>query len=75
LIPGLDEVLALDTPGLFGIALSGAGPTVFALGDPDKADRIGSAIVAVFDKHGVRSVFHKLGIDLKGRVQTPLWRN
>src|SRR6266567_3712622 len=31
LIPGFEEILALETPGLLGIALSGAGPTVFAL--------------------------------------------
>ena len=34
LIPGLEEILALTAPGLLGVALSGAGPTVFALATP-----------------------------------------
>src|SRR5207237_3491299 len=29
LIPGFEEILALRTPGMYGLALSGAGPTIF----------------------------------------------
>jgi len=67
LIPGLTEILDLNVPGLFGIAVSGAGPAVFAFGDPHRAQDIGSAIVDLFKKNGVRSVFHELNIDSKGR--------
>src|SRR5207248_877620 len=48
LIPGLEEILALETPGLLGVALSGAGPTVLALADPARAEAVGLAIAAVF---------------------------
>ena len=30
LIPGFEEILALKTPGMYGIALSGAGPTIYS---------------------------------------------
>lgn len=67
LIPGLAEILDLTVPGLFGIAVSGAGPAVFAFGDPHRVQDIGHQIVDVFKKHRVRSVFHELNIDSKGR--------
>jgi homoserine kinase len=68
LIPGFDEILALQTPGLYGVALSGAGPTIFALAEPSKADAVGWEITSVFEKHGVRSLPHIVGIDTEGRV-------
>src|SRR5262249_33905034 len=46
LIPGFDEILALRTPGMYGVALSGAGPTIFALAEPAKADVVGWDITA-----------------------------
>ncbi|MGH9563438.1 MAG: homoserine kinase, partial [Terracidiphilus sp.] len=53
LIPGLSEVLALPRmPGLLGVALSGAGPSVVALAT-EKIDEIGKAIAACFDRHGL----------------------
>jgi homoserine kinase len=68
LIPGFEEILALRTPGMFGIALSGAGPTIFALADPAKADEVGWEITGVFEKHGVRALPHVVNIDTEGRV-------
>ena len=50
-VPGLNEMLALDVPGLIGVALSGAGPSVLALADA--GSRAGESVRAVFAKHGV----------------------
>src|SRR5262245_37326726 len=68
LIPGFEEILALRTPGMYGIALSGAGPTIFALAEPAKADAVGWEITAVFEKHGVKALPHVVNIDTEGRV-------
>ncbi|HYW54960.1 MAG TPA: homoserine kinase [Dongiaceae bacterium] len=54
MVPGLDEMLALDDPALVAVALSGAGPSVLALVREDP-ERIGRLIAAVFARHGVRS--------------------
>src|SRR5438067_6909306 len=55
LIPGFEEILALKTPGLLSVALSGAGLTVLAIAEPQSAETVGSAIVRVFEKHGVKA--------------------
>ncbi len=68
LIPGFDEILALRTPGMYGLALSGAGPTIFAFAEPAKADSVGWEITAVFEKHGVKALPHVASIDTEGRV-------
>jgi homoserine kinase len=68
LIPGFEEILALDSPGLLGVALSGAGPTVFALARPADADNVGRAIANVFEKHGVKATPMIVNIDTEGRV-------
>jgi homoserine kinase len=71
LIPGFEEILALTTPGLAGIALSGAGPTVLALAGHRDAEAVGRAIAGVFEKHGVRATPHVVNIDTEGRVIEP----
>jgi homoserine kinase len=68
LIPGLTEILALETPGLLGIALSGAGPTVLAFAEPAFADQVGGTIANIFQKNGVRATPLKLEVDTRGRV-------
>src|SRR5437870_2993416 len=68
LIPGFEEILALRTPGMYGLALSGAGPTIFALAEPTQADQVGWDITAVFEKHGVKAQHHVVNIDTEGRV-------
>jgi homoserine kinase len=68
LIPGFEEILALRTPGLLGLALSGAGPTIFALAEPSNADEVGWEITGVFEKHGVKALPHVVNIDTEGRV-------
>ncbi|ODV93908.1 hypothetical protein PACTADRAFT_77402 [Pachysolen tannophilus NRRL Y-2460] len=56
LIPGLTEILASVTPkthpGLLGICLSGAGPTILALATHN-FDLIAEEIVARFSKEGI----------------------
>jgi len=55
LIPGLGDVLGLPKmPGLLGIALSGAGPSVIALAT-DRFHEIGKAIASRFERNGVAS--------------------
>ena len=71
LVPGLDEILALDCDGLIGVALSGAGPSVVALAD-ERAEEIGGSIEALFAKHGVRSETRVLQADNGGLVRTPI---
>ncbi|HYR85341.1 MAG TPA: homoserine kinase [Terriglobia bacterium] len=68
LIPGLEEILALTTPGLVAVALSGAGPTVLAMAKPADADNVGRAIASVFERHGVKATPHVVHIDNEGRV-------
>src|SRR5207253_8571118 len=63
LIPGFEEILALATPGLLGVALSGAGPTVFALATPSQSANVGRAITGVFEKHGVNATPMLVTID------------
>ncbi|KAI5815421.1 GHMP kinase [Pyronema omphalodes] len=56
LIPGLPEVLSSMSPktqpGLLGICLSGAGPTILALAT-ENHDQIAENILAVFKKNGI----------------------
>ncbi len=60
LIPGLSEVFALPRiPGLLGIALSGAGPSVLALAT-ERIDEIGKAIAACFGRHGLSPMIRNL---------------
>ena len=71
LIPGFEEILALDVPGLLGVALSGAGPTVFAFAEAGQAETAGRAIANVFEKHGVSAIPHFVSIDTVGRYIDP----
>jgi homoserine kinase len=68
LIPGFQEILALKTPGLLGIALSGAGPSVFAIAKAGETESVGHAIASVFERHGVKADPLTLNIDNEGRT-------
>jgi len=60
LIPGLSEVFALPrVPGLLGVALSGAGPSVVALAT-ERIDEIGRSIAACFERHGLSPAIRTL---------------
>jgi len=71
LVPGFDEMLGFDLPGLFAIALSGAGPSVIALVSGE-SEAIGEAMQAAFAREAIDSdVFH-LGISTRGATVEPL---
>jgi homoserine kinase len=67
LIPGLEDILKLNIKGLLGVALSGAGPTVFAFADPKRSLEVGNALTATFAEHGVEATAHILDVDTSGR--------
>jgi homoserine kinase len=67
LVPGLEQVLALKGDGLYGVALSGAGPTVLALAEPRRADEVGARVAGVFGNHGVKVRVEVSRIDTAGR--------
>jgi homoserine kinase len=66
LIPALTEVLATSRmPGLLGVALSGAGPTVIALATSNFAP-IGKAIAGHFERKGLSSTVRNLAVAQQG---------
>jgi homoserine kinase len=70
LVPGLAEALALPRmPGLLGIALSGAGPSIVALVD-DNDDGIGARIATCFKAHNVESTTRTLAVDNQGLLMS-----
>jgi homoserine kinase len=72
-IPGLEDVLALPRmPGLLGIALSGAGPSVVALAT-DRFDLIGKEIAGCFERHGLSASFETLEAAQEGFSTSEKW--
>ncbi|MEW6129337.1 MAG: homoserine kinase [Acidobacteriota bacterium] len=70
LVPGLAEILNLENvEGLLGVALSGSGPTVFALANDD-FEGVKQALVAVFASRGIECKAHIVAVDTTGRVIT-----
>ena len=66
LVPGLAEALALPRmPGLLGIALSGAGPSIVSLVD-DNEDEIGARIAKCFTARNTESTTRILDVDNEG---------
>ena len=66
LVPGLAEALATPRmPGLLGVALSGAGPSVLALAQ-DHFDQIGETIAQCFKQRGIDATVRRLEIDNGG---------
>jgi homoserine kinase len=66
LIPGLAEVLAIpQMPGLLGLALSGAGPSVVALATAG-FDEIGKTIAARFERAGLAATIRFLEVAQDG---------
>jgi homoserine kinase len=60
-VPGLSEALQLEMPGLLGVALSGAGPSLLAFVDSN-ADDVAAALKAVFARHKIASTTLVLGL-------------
>ena len=71
LVPGLAEALALPRmPGLLGLALSGAGPSIVSLVDGNE-EEIGAKIAGCFRAHKIESTTRTLEVDNDGcRVLT-----
>ncbi|MEJ7616510.1 MAG: hypothetical protein WKF30_05965 [Pyrinomonadaceae bacterium] len=68
MVPGLADALATPRlPGLLGVALSGAGPSVIALAR-DRHREIGARISESFAAHGVRATVRVLEADTGGRI-------
>ena len=66
LVPGLQDALALPRmPGLLGIALSGAGPSILALVD-DNDDEIGARVASCFEARGIEATIRVLEVDNEG---------
>ena len=66
LVPGLAEALALPRmPGLLGVALSGAGPSIVALVH-DNDEEIGARIASCFSAHKIESTVRTLEVDNEG---------
>lgn len=66
LVPGLAEALALpQMPGLLGVALSGAGPSIVALVDANEK-QIGNKIASCFRAHNIQSTVRVLDVDNEG---------
>jgi homoserine kinase len=73
LIPGLQESLDLrGIPGLLGVSLSGAGPSILALA-VDNFREIGENIKSNFDRHGIRSEVLILDIEERGAEMAGNW--
>jgi len=67
LVPGLADALATPRrPGLLGLALSGAGPSILALAQ-DHFDELGMVIAQCFHKHGIETTVRLLDVDDSGR--------
>lgn len=68
-IPGLPKILTSVTPsthpGLLGICLSGAGPTILALAT-ENFDAIAGEIVRIFGEENVEVDWEVLEVDERG---------
>jgi homoserine kinase len=66
LVPGLAEALALPRmPGLLGIALSGAGPSIVALVDGNE-EAVGARLASCFQARRIESTVRILDVDNEG---------
>jgi len=76
LIPGLAEILQLPrTPGLLGVALSGAGPTAVAFATEGFED-IGKTMMACFQRRGLNATTRILSIaDQGATIEQPRQRS
>jgi homoserine kinase len=66
LVPGLEEALALECPGLYGVALSGAGPSLIALVDRDNPEPTRQALEAIYQRLGIAGTVRGLKVAAKG---------
>lgn len=70
LVPGFSEIVELqnsEIPGLFGLCLSGAGPSILVFAESNFVG-INRAIEEIFGRHRIRSRFFELEVDNQGRT-------
>ncbi|MGD1861414.1 MAG: homoserine kinase [Leptolyngbyaceae cyanobacterium] len=74
LISGYDAVTAAaQTAGAYGVTISGAGPTLLALGSPERAEAIAQAMQRAWQQSGVDVVAAQpLAIDHQGAIVTAI---
>lgn len=66
-VPGLEDALRLDAPGLLGVALSGAGPSVLALVEGHTME-VAAAMRSCFERHRVACETWVLGLAREGAL-------
>ncbi|HVO12082.1 MAG TPA: homoserine kinase [Vicinamibacteria bacterium] len=67
LYPGYEEARAAAlAAGAFGVAVSGAGPTLLALAPAGAERPIGAAVTAAYQAAGIATVVHEVAVDAKG---------
>ena len=67
LIPGYEAVRqAAMTAGAWGVVISGAGPTLLALADADRAGAIGVAMQTAWQGEGIMAQVRSLSIETQG---------
>jgi homoserine kinase len=68
LVPGLEAILKLENvKGLIGLALSGSGPTVFALATSN-FEEVAKAIGACFESRGIECTSRLVEVEKAGRM-------
>jgi homoserine kinase len=71
LIPGFDEVRqAALAAGAMGLVISGAGPTLLALGTPDTAAAIATQMQGAWQSLGIQSTLQVASLDSQGALVT-----
>jgi homoserine kinase len=69
LIPGYADVeRAVVSAGGYGMVISGAGPTLLALANADRAAAVADAMAQAWAVHNIRAQARSLSIDLQGAV-------
>jgi len=66
LVPGLEVALAMECPGLYGVALSGAGPSLIAFVDRDNPEPARRALEAIYQSLGIAGTVRGLRVVEKG---------
>jgi homoserine kinase len=68
LVPGLADLLALECPGLYGAALSGAGPSLIAFVDRDNPEPARQALEGIYQRLGIAGAVRLLKVAASGVV-------
>lgn len=66
LVTGLKEALEMDCPGLHGVALSGAGPSIIAFVDAANPGPSQAALEAIYQRQGVACQVRLLAVAANG---------